>query len=399
MRLTDNTYKYISLILLGIVLSALIFTANNLSISYKEALNFFVNTSLLSLITNTSAYIFGQNDIALRLPFLIFYLLSILLMYKTTEGFFKKESDRYISLIIFMVLPGLLSASLLVNSAIVVTFCILLYIYYYKKENKHSYILLVLFLFIDNSFAIFFLALFFYSLNKKNTKLLIASLVLFGLSMGIYGFESGGKPRGFLLDTFGIYASIFSPLLFIYFFYSVYRSGIRKQRNLIWYITTTSLVFSLLLSIRQRVYIEDYAPFVVIFLPYMVRIFFHTVRVRLPQFRYRHYYTAAIVMFILIINVLITVFNKPLYLIIENPKKHFAYKYNIAKEIAQELKRNGIDFISSEDKKLLLRLKFYDINEGDKFYVTTKEQFFYDLKLPISYHGKTIVTLYIIKQK
>lgn len=397
MKLTDNTYRYLFLIILFIVLSILFYTANNLSISYKEALNVFVNNSLLTILTNSSIYIFGQNDIALRLPFIIFYLLSVILMYKITENFFKKESDRLISISIFMVIPGLLSASILVNSAIVVTFFTLLYIYYYKSVKKHSYILLVLFLFIDNSFAIFFLSLFFYSLNKKDNKLLVFSLILFGLSMGIYGFDTGGKPRGFLVDTFAIYASIFSPLLFIYFFYSIYRSGIKKDRTLVWYISTTSLFFSFLFSFRQRIYIEDYAPFVVIFLPYMIKIFFHTIRVRLPQFRYRHYYTASLVVFILSINVLLTIVNKPLYLLLENPQKHFIFKYDFIKELSYKLKSNNIDEVNSEDKKLLLRLKFYGINEGNKYYITTNEQYFYDLKLPISYYGKIIQTAYIIK--
>ncbi len=397
MKLTDNIYKYLFPSILFIVLSILLYTANNLSISYKEALNVFVNNSLLTILTNSSIYIFGQNDIALRLPFIIFYTLSVILMYKITEDFFKKESDRLISISIFMVLPGLLSASILVNSAIVVTFFTLLYIYYYKSVKKHSYILLVLFLFIDNSFAIFFLSLFFYSLNKKDNKLLVISLVLFGLSMGIYGFDTGGKPRGFLVDTFAIYASIFSPLLFIYFFYSIYRSGIKNDRTIVWYISTTSLIFSLLFSFRQRIYIEDYAPFVVIFLPYMVKIFFHTVRVRLPQFRYRHNNIAILVIFVLFVNVLLTIVNKPLYLILENPKKHFAYKYNLVKELSVELKMNNINEVNSEDEKLILRLKFYGIDEGNKYYISTKEQYFYDLKLPISYYGKIIQTAYIIK--
>ena len=183
MKLTDNIYKYLFPIILFIVLSILLYTANNLSISYKEALNVFVNNSLLTILTNGSIYIFGQNDIALRLPFILFYTFSVVLMYKITEDFFKKESDRLISIVIFMLLPGLLSASILVNSAIVVTFFTLLYIYYYKSVNKHSYVLLVLFLFIDNSFAILFLALFFYSLNKKDNKLLILSLILFGFDL------------------------------------------------------------------------------------------------------------------------------------------------------------------------------------------------------------------------
>ncbi len=392
-----NKYKYIFYGILVLVFLVLLNTANTLSISYKEALNVFVNNSLLSVITNSSIYLFGQNDIALRLPFLLFYLLSVLLMYQLSENFFKKESDRLISIIIFMILPGLLSASILVNSAIIVTFFTLLYIYYYKKTNKHCYILLVLFLFIDNSFAIFFLAIFLFSLSKKDKKLIFISFLLFALSMGIYGFDSGGKPRGFLVDTFAIYASVFSPLLFIYFFYTIYRSGIKNERTLVWYIASTSLIFSFLFSFRQQIYIEDYAPFVVIFLPYMVRTFLHTVRVRLPEFRFRHYYILIVVLFILIINVMITIFNKPVYLLLENPEKHFIYKYNFAKEIAQELKANNINKIQCDKKELLLRLKFYGIDQGNEYFLTTKEQYFYDIKIPISFLGKTLITAYVIK--
>ena len=130
------------------------------------ALNVFVNRSVLTYVTNTSLYIFGQNDIALRLPFIIFYILSVILMYKITDKYFTYERDRLISICIFMLLPGVLSASLLVNSAIIVTFLTLLYLYYYKKTNNHSYLLLCLFVFIDNSFAILFLALFFYSIKS-----------------------------------------------------------------------------------------------------------------------------------------------------------------------------------------------------------------------------------------
>ena len=159
----NNKYKYYfytSLLLLSFIL---LFKASySLSISYKEALNVFVNNSVLSLITNSSIYIFGQNDIALRLPFILFYVFSVILMYKITENYFRYEKDRYISIIIFMILPGVLSASLLVNSAIVIIFFTLLYIYYYQKYNQHSYFLLLLFLFIDNSFAILYIAIFFY---------------------------------------------------------------------------------------------------------------------------------------------------------------------------------------------------------------------------------------------
>lgn len=397
MIIGDNTSKLLFNILLAVVLFALLFTANNLSISYKEALNIFVNTSVLSIISNTSIYLFGQNDIALRLPFLIFYFLSIFLMFTLTKNFFKKESDRYISIILFMLLPGLLSASLLINSAIVVTFLTLLYIYYYEKNKKHCYVLLLLFLFVDNSFAIFFLALFFYAIRNKDSKLIVTSIILFGLSMFIYGFETGGKPRGFLVDTFAIYASIFSPLLFIYFFYTVYRNGIKKERSLIWYIATTSLIFSLVFSLRQRIYIEDYAPFVVIFIPYMVKSFFHSLRVRLPQFRYRHYYTSGIVTIVFVFSVLIIFINKPFYLFLEKPKKHFIYKHDIAKQLAKKLKAKGINEISTNDKKLLLRLKFYGIKNGSKYTLVRKKLDNHDFKISIDYCGRSIFTAYITK--
>ena len=281
--------------LLTLVVFVLLFVANTLSISYKEALNVFVNTSILSYITKVSLYVFGQNDIALRIPFIILYIFSVLLMYRITDNYFKYKSDRFISIIIFMFLPGILSASLLVNSAILVTFFTLLYLYYYKVTNKHSYILLFIFLFIDNSFAILFLALFFYSLkdiksvedikNKKNILIWI-SLLLFILSIFIYGFTTDGKPRGFFLDTFAIYATIFSPLLFLYFFYSIYRVAFKeKEKSLIWYISTTALFVSFLFSLRQRVYIEDFAPYVLISLPFMLKIFFHSYRIRLKEFR------------------------------------------------------------------------------------------------------------------
>lgn len=401
----NNKYDYYFYALLALVVFILLFVANTLSISYKEALNVFVNTSILSYITKVSLYLFGQNDIALRIPFIILYIFSVLLMYKITDNYFKYKSDRLISIIIFMFLPGILSASLLVNSAILVTFFTLLYLYYYKVTNKHSYILLFIFLFIDNSFAILFLALFFYSLkdiksiedikDKKNILIWI-SLLLFILSIFIYGFATDGKPRGFFLDTFAIYATIFSPLLFVYFFYSIYRVAIKeKEKSLIWYISTTALFVSLLFSLRQRVYIEDFAPYVLISLPFMLKIFFHSYRIRLKEFRKNHNIAIILVLFMLAINVILTFINKPLYLILPNPKKHFVYKYHFIKELAQELKKNDINFVSSDDKQLLLRLKFYGILQGNKYFISLNEFVEHKKRIKISYYNRDLYKVYI----
>ena len=388
---------YFYLILL-LVVSLLFFTANySLSISYKEALNLYYNSSILSIITNISTYFFGDNDLALRAPFVILYCLSVILMFFITKDYFKYEKDRFISILIFMSLPGVLSASLLVNTAIIVTFFTLLYIYFYQKYAKHLYYLLPFLLIIDNSFTILFLALFLFSLKTKDKKLLYISSALFVVSLFIYGIATDGKPRGFLIDTVGIYAAIFSPILFLYFLYVIYRLIVIKQTDLTTYISATALILSILVSFRQKIYIEDFAPYVVIAIPSMVRMFLHSYRVRLKEFRTNYNIAAILIVVMLGINVVFTFVNKPLYLIIQNPQKHFVYQYHIAKELSNELKNRDINNIILDDKDLLLRLKFYEIEEGNDYYLSTKEFYNYDDKISIYYYEKELFTIYIKK--
>ncbi len=389
-------HNHLFCVLLLCFSTLLILVADNLSISYKESLIYFSETGLLHNLTNFTTSILGQNNVALRLPFITFYIFSCILMYLITKDYFSNETDRIISTFIFMVLPGVISASLLVHNTIIVIFCILLYVYYYKIYKIHNYFLLFLFLFIDNSFAIFYLALFFYSLRKKENSLLFISLVLFGLSMQIYGFDSSGKPRSHFLDTFTLYSSIFSPLIFLYYIYVMYRIGIRGTKTIYWYISVVALSFSLLFSFRQRIQIEDFAPYVIITLPIVVKYFFHTVRVRLPRFRRRYYTVVKIAICLLLLSVLIILFNKPLYLIIKNPKDHFAYKFHFAREISKKLKDNNIDYIST-NYKLQNRLKYYGINSGQKYVITFNETKSFYLKLPINIFDKEIFNVYVLK--
>ena len=397
--MTNIKYDYLFYLILSFLVVILVYVSNTLSISYKEALNVFENSSVLSYITNSSIYIFGQNDIALRLPFIIFYTLSILLMYELTNNYFKYKKDQFLSILIFMILPGVLSASLLVNSAIIVLFFTLLYIYLYERNKAHPHWLLFLLVFIDNSFAIFFLALFFYSLKEKDKKTIYISLFLFSLSMYIYGFETDGKPKGYFLDTFAIYATIFSPLVFIYFIYTIYRAGIKNKRNFVWYITTTALLVSLLFSFRQRVYIEDFAPYVVISIPFMLKMFYHSYRIRLSIFRKKHYIAAIIVLSMLVINCVLTVVNKPLYLFLPNEKKHFAYKYHFAKEIAAELKEHGVRKVNVYDERLQLRLKYYGIEKSNDYYLLKRKYDNYKNLISISYYNKELIQLYLYEKK
>lgn len=388
-------------VLLGVIFfltfSALFYTASTLSIGYSEAIVYFDKSNLLHFLVNFSTNIFGQNDIALRLPLLIFYFLSIILIYLITQKLFTKDFDRFVTVVVFMILPGILSASLIVNESIIVIFCVLLYLYLYENTKKHNYILLVLFLFIDNAFAVLYLALFFYSLRKKDNILLVTALILFAISMSMYGFDTGGKPKGHFLQILGIYASIFSPFVFFYFFYAQYRISIKGPHNIYWYISIVAFGFSLILSFRQKILIEDFAPFVLIAVPMMVQLFLHSFRVRLPRFQSYHKVTAYVSLSILAITSMIILFNKPFYMVLTDPQRHFAYNYHHAKEIAHILKENKIDNIYSSDSKLIKRLQFYGISEGYDYFIDLQNQNIYDFHFTIDYNQHKLIDIFVTK--
>lgn len=375
----------------------LIYGSQDISIGYDEASTFFYGKNLTHYIVVFSTEILGQNDFALRLPFIVFHLLSIILLYKISKPFLKKKIDRILSITIYALLPGVNSVALLVNSGSIVIFLTLLFVYLHMREKIiPSYIVLILSLFVDNSFVILYLSLFAYAIFNRKSDMLFLTLLLFGLSMYMYGFDTGGKPKGYFIDTLGIYAIIFSPLLFLYFIYALYRILIKEEKNLLWYISFFSLLFSLLLSLRQKLLLEDFAPFVVLAIPLMIKVFFNSYRVRLPVFRKLHSLVFGLIIFSLALNTLVIFFNKPLYRLIDEPSKHFAINYHVAKELASELKAIGVHNLSIKDEKMALRLKFYGIEKGEGYILRTKKEADgYIKQINIAYFGKSVKTFYL----
>lgn len=398
MRVSKYNIGFVGLLISHVVL--LIVLIDNYSISAKEASIYFSqNINFLTLLTNFSTLLFGQNDYALRGPFILFYAGSVILLYLLTKDYFRSQRDRLISIVIFMLLPGINSVALLVNESIIVVFGTLLYLYLYKVREKSDYILLFLFLFIDNSFAILFLALFFYSLNKKDNTLLVISLTLFGLSMSLYGFSFEGTPKSYFIDTFAIYAIIFSPVLFLYFFYSLYRIGIKWNKDLYWYISMTALGLSLIFSLRQKIDIDDFAPFLVISIPLIVRLFIHSLIVRLKEFRTIHYIMLRITLGVLFFSFLLFIFNKELYLYIKDPSTHIGKDYYIAKELAVKLKDMNINGLSTNDRELEIRLKFYKIGKDENIILSEDKIGITDKVINIKYKHKIIKIFYLINIK
>ena len=393
--------KEINLVFIVITTSVLflLYGVNSLSIRYEEAVILFEGTSLVHYLVYFSTKLFGQTDLALRLPFIVLHIASLILLYKIGKLFLKRKLDRVVSITLYAMLPGVNSVAILVNGAYIAIFLTLLFVYLYMYGyKKASFLVLVAALFADNSFAILYISLFFYSIFNKERQLLILSLVLFGLSMYMYGFDTGGKPKGYFLDALGVYAAVFSLFIFLYLVYALYRILIKEEKNLLWYISFSTLVLSLILSLRQKLLLEDFAAFVVIAIPLVVKVFFNSYRVRLPQHRKYHNITFGVVFIFLILNLTVSYFNKPLYHFIKEPDNHLAYKYHIAKDLAKILKEKNIKNISMEDEKLALRLKFYDIQDGGIYKLARSSFKKTDFqKIDIKYYDKIVESFYLYK--
>jgi hypothetical protein len=387
--------KYILPIILVVDVIFLLFETSSLSISYNEAHILYGKHSVISYLSNIFIEFFGQNDYALRLPMIILHVLSITLLYKLSYKYIKQQIYRYFLIIVFILLPGVISSAIILNNAGIVIFLTLLYIYFF--ENKYfSYLALLVYFIIEPSFQYLFLSLSIFSLVKKDISFFTYNLFLFVLSIYIYGSDIGGAPTGHFLDALAVYSAIFTPIVFIYIVYSLYRKYLTKQLDIVWFISSVPFVFSLILSFRQRVHIELYAPYLLISILIAANIFISSYRVRLPQFRKKYKILLFFAVSFLCINLFVLIFNKYLYLFLDNPKKHFAYNNHIAKELALNLKEKGINCVKT-DYKMQLRLKFYNIKECKKNILLKYKDTPNSIDVTVSYNEKPIYYAYVTK--
>jgi len=140
----------------------------------------------------------------------------------------------------------------------------------------------------------------------------------------------------------------------------------------------------------------DFAPFVVLAIPFMVRNFFASYRVRIGANKGVYSVGFGILAFSLAFFFVLAFFNHPLYAVLELPKKHFAYNYQIAKELSLELKKLGVSECDTTDKEMALRLKFYGIKSG-KEYLLSEEPHKNSKKVSIVYSGNIVGTYYVTK--
>ena len=342
----------------------------------------------LNIILNISFYFFGKNDFALRIPGIVVGFLSVLLFYKITSFYLKKEKDKFFAFLFFMLIPGMVISSLIINKSIYIIFLTLLFVYLYKTKKIIFFVLLGLLVFLDYSFISLYFALIFYSIYKKDNLLLILSLLFLALNANYFNYDIGGKPKGHFLDLFGTYFLIFSPFVFIYFLFSIYKGFFDKKRDIVFFITFFTFIVSIILSFRQKIKIDDYAPYTLIYIVYMVKYYLNSYRVRLSQFRKFYKFV-----FIFLLSSLL-IFDIALFLNRYTPARQLSNSYYFIKPLVRILKRNNIQYINSKNKHLLTALSFYGIKKGKEYRIIYKKR---ENKVSIFHKNKKILEIDVSK--
>ena len=301
----------------------------------------------------------------LRAFFVFFGMFSVVIFLAVAKFYFEKREDVYLATAVFMFLPGTLVGATLANESMALLFGILLFLWFYFKEWKIAqFLVLFLLLFVHHSAIIFYVALALYALFEKDRVLLIGSMVLI---CACFIFDSfipvGGKPFGHFLENFGSMAAVFSPFLFLFFVYSMYRILVRGQKDIVWYISFFAFAVSLILSIRQKVHIVDFAPFMIVAILPMVKLFNRSYRCRLPQYRTKHKIGFYAVLILLVMSSVIVVLHRPIFLFMDDPSRHFAYKVYAPYWKAKELKSKNIKCFESKSIKERYQMQYYGISQ------------------------------------
>ncbi len=355
----SRAYFYI---FISLYIVAITYLAITLPIGSHEATIYYEGSGIIYHLTHLFDGFFS-NSLEFRLPFLLFGFFNIFLFYKMSKHYFENIKDNYLVTTIFMLLPGIITSTILVNIAVIVITLVLLFIIFYKNRTLiGEIIVMLLLLIVHDASIIFFITLSIFSFIKKDRVLLGISL-LFGLLTLLYfnKLDIGGKPTGEFLELFGLYIALFSPLVFFYFFYSLYRIWLREEKDILWYISFLSFIFSILLSLRQQVHMTDFAPYVIVSVVLMILSYHRSLYVRLPQFQ-TYYRVGFMILFSsLILSAMVIIFHKSFFYLLDDKSKHFAYKFYKPYWQVLELKEIGKKCYTVKNRKVQYQLKYYGI--------------------------------------
>jgi len=352
-------HKKLFYLLAPLYIFALFYISATLPIGGHEAEIFFTDKGILTFLAHLFEGFFG-NGLDFRLPFLFFGLLTLLLFYYLCGFYFERLEERLTAVSIFALLSGVITSSILINITPLVMSLVLLFVIAYKKNILSlQYLSMGLILIVHDASIIFFLGVMVAGVFKKNKQLFFVAL-FYGIIAVLYlnGLEVGHKPKGKILELLGLYIAIFSPFMFIFFVFSLYHIWLKGKRDILWYISAVAFVFSILLSLRQKIIMTDFAPYVVIGVIVMLRDYYNIVYLRLSQFRRKYIVGYNFVLSTLVLSSLVIFLHKPLFEIFEDKSKHFAYPFYKVYWIAQKVPK----CYTSKKSKEQYQLKYYKID-------------------------------------
>ena len=263
-----------------------------------------------------------------------------------------------------MLLPGIVTGSTLANIAIIVLPLVLLFVLLYEKNHfiLLPFIMLILF-FIHEASIIFFIALLLYGILHKDRKLSIfAAAFLIAFVYLAKGIEISGRPQVTLLKFLDSML-LFSHHLFSFIsFYTMYRIFLREKKSLLWYISFTALLFSLLLSIRQRIGITDFTPYVLIAIPLMLHLYHNSLRVRLPEFQKKYILGFRVIMATLILSSLSILLYQVMFDITKDTKRFYSNSVYAPYILAEALKADNLHCYDGTDERERYQLQYYNIS-------------------------------------
>lgn len=373
----------------------LLLECRDLSIHHREAAGVYYSQEMIFVAVRFFLDTFGWNDYALRAPFILLHVCNMFLLYRISRLYLRKPRDSLIVVLVYALLPGVMFSALFVLKSAFIICVTLLCCYYQIRFKKMPYVIMLVAVFLDGSFAVLFFAMFFYALRNKNTLGMLIALVFFALNMYLFGLDLSGSPRNYFLQNLGKMALFFSPLLLVYYFYTLI-NAIKKQNNILVDIGATAMFFVVLLSFRQDVDLESLFPMSVVALPVAIKHFFSDMRVRLPNFRIAYVRRFIVIFALLVAQSMVLYGNKVLYLF--GVKNHFASSYYISKDIAKALKARGIESIKVANRRLELSLRFYGIKEGEAPYLlplSDVNESYVD-EIVISYLGQRVAAFVIL---
>ena len=333
-------------------------------ITQNEAFEFYKTDSLISKMMYFG-YGLSQNVFGLRAVFVLNAVVSLLLFDIFSNDILKNQKDATQASAIFSILPAMIFGGAIANVALLALNLVLLYlIFYYRKFYIGEATALLLLFFVHDASIVFFLSILIYAIFKKEQRTAIYSIVaLFGFLYFDRGIEIGGGPRGHFVEIFSIYAALFSPFVFLYFLYVMYRIWIKEDKDIVWSISSFSIFVSILLSVRQRIVVTDFTPYILVGFVLMFRVYFQSIRVRLPKFQ-KVYKNGFMLSLSVLISMLMFVFFQPIIFYYNG--QYLFTKIYAPYKIQQVLKSKNVHCHNSKNQKEELQLKFYDISQCEK---------------------------------